>query len=395
MRSSIADNPAKASTSKMGLEAEALAGLLLIALTTTPVAAEVELSGYYKNLLVNSKTLPLFGASESYLLDLNRLRLELAGDVGDSVGFNIQYDNEIFFGNYLDTREFSSLLKNRQPDTWLDLDSRYVDNKNIYGSHRLYRAYVDLALPEVDLRLGRQRIAWGTAMLWNPMDILNPFNPIQLERQERQGIDAALMDWGYSALSRVSLVYAKQQSGVSSAVRWRSNQNGFDLSVMAGRFRGDSVLGFDFAGQIAEIGIRGEITQTDPASGRGFTRAVVGADYTFASTLSLNIELYYNGQGASDIAAYEFNRLLSGELQSLARRYLGGYLGYDITPLLQWSNYLIVNLDDDSIFFAPILLYSLTDDVDVSVGVQAFNGDAGSEYGLFENLYFVQLQWFY
>lgn len=372
------------------------AWFLGMALTIAPATAGIELSGYYKNLLVNSKTLSLFGPSESYLLDINRLRLKLAGDLSERVALDVQYDNEVFLGNYLDTREFSSLLKNRQPDSYFDFDRRYVDNKNVYATHRFYRAYVDLVLRnKVDLRLGRQRIAWGTAMLWNPMDMLNPFNPIQVERQERQGIDAALLDWDYNALSRVSLVYAKQQSGESRALRWQGNQTGFDLSLMAGRFRDASVLGFDFAGQIAALGVRGEITQTNSASDDGFTRAVIGADYTFGNSLSLNIEIYYNGQGAADSAAYEFTRLLSGEMQSLARRYLGGYLGYEITPLLQWSNYLIINLDDDSIFFAPSLRYSLTENIEASAGIQIFNGASGSEYGMLKNLYIAQLQWFF
>lgn len=368
-----------------------LCAILIVA----PVMAEIELSGYYKNLFINSKTQPLFGVTESYLLDINRFRLKLAGELSESVAFDIQYDNEVFLGNYLDTAEFLSLLKNRQPDAYFDLDSRYIENKNGYGIHRLYRAYADLSLSGVDLRFGRQRIAWGTAMLWNPMDILNPFNPVQLERQEREGVDAILMDWDYNALSRVSLVYVKLQRSESKAVRWRSNQKGFDLSLMAGRFRENTVVGFDFAGQIGEIGVRGEITQTDSANARGFTRAVIGADYTFVNTLSFNIEIYYNGQGVADPADYEFSRRLTGEMQSLARRYLGGFLGYDITPLLQWRSYLIINLDDDSVFFAPNLLYSLTDNVEVSVGVQAFNGGVETEYGLLENLYFVQLQWFF
>ncbi len=393
-----ADKPAKASTSKtpVFLEAEALAGLcLMLLLTTAPAAGEIKLSGYYKNLLVNSKTLPLFGPSESYFLDLNRLRLKITGDLSNSVTFDIQYDNEVLLGNYLDTTEFSSLLKNRRPDSYFDLDGNYVDNSNLYGKHSLYRVYIDVALAEVDLKFGRQRIAWGTAMLWNPMDILNPFNPIQLERQEREGIDAVLMDWDYNALSRVTFVYAKQQRSESRAVRWRSNQQGFDLSLMAGNFRGDTVVGFDFAGQVKEIGVRGEITQTNPVNRAGYIRAVVGADYPFVNSLSLNIEMYYNGQGAYDPLGYEFNRLLSGELLSLARRYLGGYLGYDITPLLRWDNYLIINLDDNSVFFSPSLIYSLTENVEGRLGIQAFDGDSGSEYGTLEDQYFVQLQWFY
>ncbi len=357
--------------------------------------AELSLNGYYKNLLVNSKTLSMFGSSEPYQLDLNRLRLELTGSVNDIFSIDVQYDNEILLGNYLQTTEFSSLLKNRQPDTWFDLDGNYVDNENAYGGQSFYRAYADIALPDVDLRVGRQRIAWGTAMLWNPMDILNPFSPIQLERQEREGIDAVLMDWSYNALSRLSLVYAKQKSGSSVATRWSTNQQGVDISLMAGRFRDDKIVGFDFAGQLSGAGVRGEVTQTSPLIGAAYTQAVIGADYTFANTFSVNVEIYYNGQGAVNPVAYEFPRLLAGQIQSLARRYVGTYLGYDITPLLLWRNYVIINLDDDSYFFSPNLIYSMTDNVEASVGLQAFRGDNSTEFGGLSDLGIFQLQWYF
>ncbi|MCL6614403.1 MAG: hypothetical protein K6U03_07315, partial [Firmicutes bacterium] len=44
------------------------------------------------------------------------------------------------------------------------------------GEIRLREAFVDLYLKETDLRLGRQRIAWGTADGLNPTDNLNPID---------------------------------------------------------------------------------------------------------------------------------------------------------------------------------------------------------------------------
>ncbi len=41
----------------------------------------------------------------------------------------------------------------------------------------------------------------------------------------------------------------------------------------------------------------------------------------------------------------------------------GEYLGYEITALLLWKNYWILNLDNDSIFFSPILDYSFSANV--------------------------------
>jgi len=40
-------------------------------------------------------------------------------------------------------QEFSSAVKNREPDTYFDLDNTHIDDNNVYGSHRLYRAYAE------------------------------------------------------------------------------------------------------------------------------------------------------------------------------------------------------------------------------------------------------------
>lgn len=353
----------------------------------------IEIGGYYKNLLIHSETLAAFGPGEPYVLDLNRLRLEFKGPVSEQMAFDLQYDNEILLGDYLKTAQFSA-LDSQPPDTYFDLEGNYYRGGSSQGRHSLYRAYVTLALPKADLRIGRQRIAWGTAQFWNPVDILNPFNPVQVERLERPGVDAAVLDWNYGPLSRVSLVYAKQSSGTSYGARWRTNQAGFDLSALAGSFRNNTVTGVDFAGQAGDIGLRGEMTRTN-AVPSAFTRAVIGADYTFRNTLSVNVELYYNGEGTSNVSDYDFNRLSTGEIQNVARRYLGLYVGYDVMPLLRWDNYVVFNRDDDSRFFSPRLTYSLSDNWELAAGAQFFSGKSGSEYGAFRDLYLLQLQRFF
>jgi hypothetical protein len=57
---------------------------------------------------------------------------------------------------------------------------------------------------------------------------------------------------------------------------------------------------------------------------------VFSADYTLPNTLSMIAELYYNGQGKTDPASYQFARLFNGEIQSLAQRYLGAMVRYDL-----------------------------------------------------------------
>ncbi len=387
----------------MSERGKGLIGIVLIILLPTAAGAvdlwqqgttSLTVTGYYKNLLSHSET--LFPRTEPFLLDLNRLRLELQGKWSDRAVLDIQYDHEVFLGSYLKTEQFKT-QKGREPDTYRDLENAYWDRSSIYARQLLYRGYLTVYSPYTDVTVGRQRIAWGTAYFWNPTDLLNPFNPIQLERDERAGVDAVLAEANLGALSRLSLVYAPHDHWETSSLasRVRTNMLGFDLAAMGGWFREDWVVGGDFAGSIQQVGVRGEAAFTAAEGNEDFLRAVAGADYTFSNTLLVVVEYYYNGQGQSQKQDYEFSRLFSGELLNLARQYLGAIAGYDLTPLLRWDNYAILNLNDGSLYFSPNLTYSVMTNLDWALGPQLFVGSDGSEYGTYSNRYTTQLQWFF
>jgi hypothetical protein len=371
-----------------------LAALCVLAVFVQSHAEDLKLSGYYKNLFVDSET--VFPIGERYTLDLNRLRLELKGNMSQNTSLDLQYDNEVLFGSYLHTAQFA-LSKDQRPDQLWDLDANYGEAGGWYGRHRLYRASVNFSLGETDLRLGRQRIAWGTGRFWSPVDLLNPPNPIALEREERPGVDAALLERKLGPLSRISAVYApRHESGASSgAVNWHSNAAGVDYSVIAGKIRGERVFGGDIATQVGSAGLRAELTHNDVDHAGSFLRGVVALDYAFASTLTLSCELYYNGAGASNPAGYDFAALFAGRIQSVGRRYLGAYASYEITPLLKSLNYLVINLGDRSRFFSPAIALSLRPNLDLMLGAQLFGGDAGAEFKRLPDRYFAQLQWFF
>lgn len=377
-------------------------GLVLVSIFLPAVyasddtASSIEFSGYYKTFLANSRTLALFPPQQDYTVDLNRVRLTVRGDLGETTSFNVQYDNEVFLGDYLTTSQFLA-QKNLPTDNYLNLRQTYLDTDSVFARHGLYRAFVNTRVSQVDLRIGRQRIAWGSGLFWSPVDIINPFDPTQIEREERRGVDAIVADWDYGDLSRLSLVYAAHAPPVraTTAARWRTNWAGFDTGITAGRFRDDDMAGFDFAGQWGPVGLRGEWTRTSSPLDGSYQRVVFSMDYTLPNTLSMIAELYYNGQGKTDPASYQFTRLFNGEIQSLAQRYLGAMVGYDFTPLWKWRNYYIRNLDDGSEFLYTRLVYSATENSEWSGGAQLFAGGTGTEYGTFENIALLQVQWFF
>lgn len=355
---------------------------------------ELEFSGYYKNLLLRSET--LLGTADRYWLDAQRLRVELKGRLAENLALDLQYDNELLLGTYLRTAQFA-MQKAAAPLTYWDLESSYATGGSYEARHRLYRGSMILSVGETDLRIGRQRIAWGTGRFWSPLDLLNPFSPIAVERAERVGVDAVLVERKFSALSRLSGVYAPDQdrNAPSAALRWHSNARGIDYSLVAGRFRREDVVGADIATQVGGAGVRAELTHNRGKTTQSYRRAVIALDYVFPNTLAVTGELYYNGAGASDRASYDFPALFGGRIQSVGRRYFGGYASYDITPLVKWTNYFVTNLSDHSTFLSPTVTVSLQTDLDLTVGTQLFGGSRGSEYARFRDVHFVQLQWFF
>lgn len=361
----------------------------------TPSIAQPQplaLTGSLKSVYLRSKA----STGEDYALSLNRLRVEAKGDLTPGLALDLQYDNEVLLGSYLDTAEFRALKDSVPPQYWRAA-ANYLERGDVYGRHRLYRAAVTLTCGNVDLKLGRQRIAWGTGRFWSPLDILNPVNPLALEREERVGVDAALLETKLGPLSRASLVYAPSpdRGPASRVMQWHGNAAGVDGSLLAGRLRGLEIAGMDVAGQIGDLGVRAEAARLNPDGGPTFNRWMAGADYAFATGLTLSAELYYNGAGSRDPAGYDFAGLRSGRVASLATRYAGLFAAYEITPLLKWMTYAVLNADDRSRAVDSRLVWSIGPAADLTFGVQYFAGAVGSEFAASPDAVQVQLQWFF
>lgn len=369
--------PARHGLHRSGL-ACAVAALCLQAHAQAP---GLKLSGSFKSLLVHSRTL----TGERYEADLNRLRLKAEGAVAPWLAVDLQYDNELLFGSYLHTAQFAR-QKDMPPQQYWDAEANYHESRDVYGRHRLYRASITLSVRNVDVKLGRQRIAWGTGRFWSPLDILNPVDPVALEREERAGVDAVLVEARLGPVSRLSAVYAPRRDGTPAdrAAQWHGNAAGVDYSLVGGRLAGQTVLGFDVATQVGQAGLRSEATFQRPQAGAGFKRLMLGLDYAFANTLTLSAELYYNGAGSRDPSG-----------RTPATRYAGLHASYEITPLLKWNNDVVFNADDSSRALDTRLTWSARPELDVTFGLQRFSGRPGSEFARWPNAWLAQVQWFF
>ena len=350
-------------------------------------------SGYYLNLFTRSRT--VVAPEEGFSLDLNRVRLKLEAKPIERIGIDLEYDNELLLGSYVQTPQFA--LTNARVETSFDLQRQYARNGELIARHGLYRAWASWSGRSTDVRVGRQRIALGAGYFWSPMDLLNPIDPTKLERDYRTGADAVLVEQRLGALGRASAIYVPSARGMKpvGAGYLHGNVRGADYSVVIGTFRGDDVVGADFSGSAGGLGLRGEATATRSVTDKRYGRVLLGADYGFANSFTVTVEGYYNEQGATNEAGYDLSSLIAGRALNLGRWYGALATSYQLTPLLKAAAYVVVNAGDASMVVWPRLEWSARSNIDLVIGLQEFSGSRGSEYGRMHNLLHVEAKWFF
>ncbi len=370
--------------------------LLLSSLLLYPVQAfssSFTLSGSYKSLLTSGET---FLLKENYWSDLNRLRLEFDLKPTETILIKSIYYNEAVIGTLLEKGEFVA-AKNVRDDALFDFSKNVADRDDLFWRHSLYRLYLFYSKREFNLTVGRQRVAWGQARIWNPTDLFNPISPLKIEGDQRPGVDAVSIDYSLGPLSGLNIVYTPGDEGSKSSTgaRVRTNIRGYDLSMMLGEFREDKVMGFDFAGNIGDGGLRGEGVFTDQKEGKDFTRFVISGDYSFPDNLYLLLEYLYNGGNlGKDIPIFSLTEF-TGEIVTRNRNFLAAGIGDDLTPLIRFNLYAIYDIDEESLFFNPDIRYNIFSNLDWVIGARIFSGNVDSEYGSLSNTYYTSIEWYF
>jgi hypothetical protein len=358
------------------------AGLCLAA----PAAAfESSLGGYAKTLGSLGGAAP---ADETVWASVSRLRLDARGGWRGVAELSVVNDTEFLAGSRLSSPEFAAAGLGGGA-YWRDLDWEVVKRPEARGRTRLHRATLAVTEPlgGTTATVGRQRVAWGTGRLWNPTDVLNPYAPTAIERDERPGVDAVLLSRPLGRLGRIQAVHARYAAGRSTLGRVGFHLAGTDVAAMGGDSRGRMIAGAEFATQALGAGIRGEAAWLPRDGGQPAEfRAVLSADRLIRGpgNLTVLVEAFHDSSGETDPARYDARLAASGRRFSLGRDYLGATLGYDLTPLLRAELLSIANLYDGSAFLDARLAWSARENVELVWGGNIPAGPAASEYGRLE-----------
>jgi hypothetical protein len=374
--------------------------LLLLA---APAAAQIKVGGYLKDIWQYS------GAElgdRPYYLDTSRARLTLDAQE-DEFQAHADFDNQVAAGSFFRTNDFKEFGYS-PPQPWLTMQKTIsTGTTNGYGIGT-YRAWIGYEGDRGVLRAGRQRIAWGTGKIWNPTDVLNPYQPTSVERDERRGVDALYARAGIGALGQAEYVWAGQDTWIEQQMlgRVRGNLEGWDASAVGGKVAGSTasfMVGGDFAGTLLDGTLHGEWAAFHPQTRTPYWKADLGYDYTVDSETKLRwlkdanfvFEYYHAGNGSLDPAKYNFAPVLAGTEVSVAQDYFGASFDEDLHPLVKLELFAIVNADDGSTFFYPALTYNALDNLYLTASVQRFGGTRATEYGRNPNQTVLTVQYYF
>lgn len=348
-----------------------LISLLLIAKMAvgqdSTALGKIHLRGYQKfmTLAVNPGNLDQV-TGEQFLHN----RLDARWDISKNIELNAGLRTRLFYGELVKlTPNFGDFVSRGANDYW-DLDLLPVDRKGLVLHTVLDRLYGVYSRSDWELALGRQRINWGIATLWNPNDLFNAYNFTDFDYEERPGSDALRLTWykNWNTSFEVAGKLADTFDQSVLAARAKFGIKTFDIQLVAGNYFNTFNLGGGFAGNLFNGSLKGEASYFIPYDGK--------SDYSFSATLeyqhSTNFELIYtfgglyNSEGteksienlvnfeptAANLYPYEFSAFVQATYTISALTNCGMAAVYSFNALRP-------------LFFSPTFTYSAAQNFDI------------------------------
>ena len=408
--------------------------LILLGLNVVCGAGNVSLGGYFKSYLLLLRQPPLVaggrGVGQRPVLAraTNRLRLHLsyapqrwaildaAYDIVPGIQSPSLAGSPLFFGN-IDPVSYRVIDPKIQLYPPASEPVRYFSlNQN------LDRASVTFRTPHADIIAGRQAIAWGSARVINPTDVLAPFTFDTLDTEDRIGVDALRVRIPLGVLSEIDAGYVSgknlrlSESACYSRVKFNLRKT--DVSLLLMGFRRHLLTGLDLARSIGGAGVWFEtayvfveVMRNLPGEQNGYLRASTGLDYSFTGKTYAFVEYHFNGAGSGSREAYPGTigtpAYTDGSVYLLGRHYLAPGVTYQLSPLLSLTAQALFNLTDPSLFFTPQMEYNVASNFYLGVGAHVGLGKspalvAGSgsttlrsEFGAYPDVLFGSFRWYF
>lgn len=289
--------------------------------------------------------------------------------------FTAEFRNRIYWGNELKGNvSFASYLKNSNEG--FNMQKLWFSTSNYYLHSNVERLYMDLTLKKINVRIGRQRINWGIANTWNPNDIFNSFNFLDVDYEERPGADAIKLKYLPGGFSEFEFVYNYTSNRKSiSSIRYFFNKWKYDFQIIGGWFKNRFTFGLGSSGNIGKYGFRNEL-QLFSATNSFNTRLNIATDIDrlFEKGWFLQIGLLYNNLGITKpLTSWNLIDLkITPENIMPSRWNLITGFRKEVSPIFNVGSSFVYAPGMDLFIFLPRITYNLNENLDADCIWQSF-----------------------
>lgn len=332
-------------------------------------------------------------------------RLKGEMDFGENLTIKIHAEAGVSGGELWKARSRLARIIPGMPGPASPSDDRRFFRLTLTDSHddsraswvRLDRLVGTWNLDQGTLRVGRQALTWGGGMIFNPMDLLNPFAPSDVIRDYKVGDDMVVFEGQMAWLDEIQVAGVPRRnedgdvvwSHSSVAVKAGKTMGETDATLLFARHYEDVVAGGGLTRYIFDAAWRADILWTEPKSHAGYLSAVTNIDYSwvaFGHNMYGVLELYFSGIGENDAKkAFSDPQIMErrgrGELFALGKTYLCGQLKFEAHPLVNLHLSTIFNLSDASTLIQPRVTWDALTSVTFLAGLDIPTGAADTEYG--------------
>jgi len=362
------------------------------------------------------------------------LRLKFRGDTG-AWSVSVDYQFIARFGDSLALTQAPGSAFALPPPVpgddqrWWDLTHEIHATDSSVLVQRLDRLHLNYSGDKVVMRFGRQAISWGNGLIYNPMDVFNPFDPAAVDTEYKIGDDMLYAqyltdsgdDWQF-----VQVVRRDQEGRLgaevnSTAVKFHAFGGEQEFDVLLSQHYDELLLGLGGSSSLGGAVIRGDITAVE--TDQDWVVSLV-ANWSYSwlwggHNVSVITEYFFNGFGLreSEYAQDKIPQLLDanrdlierinrGELYTLGRHYAAISLLVELSPLINVTPNLFINLGDGSAFAQLIGQWDVGQNWQLLASLSVPMGPAGTEYGGLETgiegfrlstgpSVFAQLAWYF
>lgn len=388
--------------------------VILLLLPFSGFAEGLEISGLMKSLTAvdsygASSILGMAGDESAMVEERVAGRIAVTSEIVEKITLHVHYENSFSKGEYLSAVEalegrtgYMNKLKKKSPDDSEQvfyLTQEYVDENGEAAYHRLDRMYLEYTGSDINIRLGRQALTWGSGKVFNPVDMMNPYAPTDTIRDYKNGSDMFVLQayTGYFEDVQAAVVPRRnpdtqefEYNRSSAAMKLKDYLGETDFEMVFGTHYGDKFAGGGFSSFLGEALFRADFIAAN-GEFRNYVNAVANIDYSWLF-LEKNtygfIEFYYNSLGAESVNKLTKDRQLMEKLERSDiylrdRYYTAAGLRYELHPLINLHFSMIYNLRDASFIAQPRMEWDIRENMRIISGLDLPGGNLGSEFGGF------------